>query len=183
MGANRSIPAHTMEYPLRHRGLTGAFRASSRRRPDALAALIAGLAAGALLFALLQVFAMSVFDEPFWRLPRMIAAMVRGPAAIEPDDEFDGMLVLIAAALWTSLSLLCSLALAYLLTDIPRSYAAWTGLAFGAALYFASFYGFTTLFPWFASYRTLDTFVAHILSGAAAALVYTATRRPPRRRR
>ena len=183
MSPNRSTPAHTMEYPLRHRGFTAAFRPSSRRRPDALAALIAGLLAGALLFAMLQVFAMSVFDEPFWRLPRMIAAMVRGPAVIEPDDEYDGALVLIAASLWTSLSLLYSLALAYLLTDIPRPYAAWTGLAFGAALYFANFYGFTTLFPWFAPYRTLDTFVAHILFGAAAALVYTAARRAPRRRR
>src|SRR5690349_24900602 len=96
--------AHTMEYRIRHRLLAGGFRAASRRRPNARSALIAGLIAGSLLFFLLQIFATTVFDEPFWRLPRMIAAMVRGPAAIEPDDEPDAALILIAVALWTSLS-------------------------------------------------------------------------------
>lgn len=176
------LAAHAMEYPIRQRTLVAAVRAPSRRRPDARAALIAGLAAGTLLLVLLQLFATSVFDEPFWRLPRMIAAMVRGPAVIEPDDELDAALVLIALLLWTSLSLLYSLALSCLLTDIPRQYAAFTGLAFGAALYFANFHGFTLLFPWFAPYRTLDTLVAHTLFGATAALIYTAIRRRPRRR-
>lgn len=173
----------TMEYRIRHRLPAGALSVASRRRPDARAALIAGLVGGMLLFILLQLFATTVFDEPFWRLPRLIAAMVRGPDAIEPDDEPDQALLLIAIALWTSLSLLYSLALACLLTDIPRQYAAWTGLAFGAALYFINFYGFTTLFEWFTPYRTLDTLVAHALFGATTALVYTASRRRTRYRR
>lgn len=172
-----------MEYPIRHpRTLVPALRAHARRRPSARAALAAGILAGILAFLLLQAFAVVVYDEPFWRLPRMIAAMVRGPAALEPDDDFDAALAAIAVGLWLALSSLYSLALACLIADMPRRYAAWMGIAFGAALYFVNFHGFTALFPWLAPLRTLDTLAVHALFGFVAARGYVALRRRPPRR-
>src|SRR5207244_1932016 len=131
-------------------------RGLPRRRIDAFAALVAGAIAGAVALVLLQLTAITVYDEPFWRLPRMVAAMVRGTAALEPDDEFDAALVAIGMLLFVALSLLYALALACLVADTPRRYATVMGIAFGVALYYANFYGFTAIFPWFAPHRTLD---------------------------
>ena len=147
------------------------------RRVNASAALAAGLLAGAVTLALMQVFAVTVYDEPFWRIFRMVAAMVRGPAALEPDDEFDAGIVAIGAMLHLALSLLYALALSCLVADTPRRYATVMGLAFGLALYYANFYGFTLLFPWFAPHRTFDTLIVHAIFGAIVARSYWTFRR------
>ena len=49
------------------------------------------------------------------------------------------------------------------------------GLAFGAALYVANFYGFTQIFPWLLELRTPDTLVAHAFYGLLLACVYKDT--------
>jgi hypothetical protein len=106
-----------------------------------------------------------VYDESPWKLFRMIAAMVRGPGALEPDDEFDGALVAIAVMLFMALALLYSLAFSAIMSDSPRRYSALIGVAFGVALYHVNFYGFTAIFPWFASLRTVDTLIVHAFFG------------------
>jgi cbb3-type cytochrome oxidase subunit 3 len=141
----------------------------------------AGLLAGVAAFALLQFLGMVIYDESTWKLPRMIAAMVRGPSALEPDDEFDAALVLIAMVLFFALSMLYSLALAALLSDSPRRYGALMGIASGIALYHANFYGFTAIFPWFASHRTIDTLVVHAFFGLLIVKTYWLFRDAERR--
>ena len=147
------------------------------RRVNAFAVLAAGLLAGAVTLALMQAFAVAIYDESFWRLFRLVAAMVRGPGVLEADDEFDAGIVAIGATLYLALSLLYALALSCLVADTPRRYAIVMGLAFGLALYYANFYGFTVLFPWFASHRSIDTLIVHAIFGVIVARSYWTFRR------
>jgi len=166
-----------IEVDIHRRGLGAHPEAVPRRRPSALAALEAGLLGAAIAFAVQQAFAVFIYDESFWNFFRMIAAMVRGPGALEPDDEFDAALFAIGLVLYVSLALLYSLALSALVADTPRRFAGIMGLAFGIALYYANFYGFTVLFPWFVSHRTVDTFLVHALFGVVVAKSYWMFRR------
>ena len=54
---------------------------------------------------------------------------------LEPDDEFDAALAVIALTLHYALAVLYSLALSRLVADTPRRYSAFIGIAFGIALY------------------------------------------------
>jgi hypothetical protein len=140
--------------------------------PSAPAALKAGFIAGTVALILLQLFAIAIYDESPWQLARMTAALVRGPGALEPNDEYDAALVAIGTLLHFSLALLYALALACVVAEAAPQHALLIGLAFGAALYFVNFYGFTALFPWFAPHRTIDTLLVHMVFGAIIATGY-----------
>ena len=151
------------------RTLGAAARTFARARPSAASALQAALFAGTVLLLVLEIIAVVAYDESPWKLLRMIAAMARGPQALEPDDEFDFAVVATGLTLFYSISMLYGLAAACVLTDSPRRHATILGIAFGFALYSANFHGFTALFPWFAAYRTIDTLVALALYGVLLA--------------
>ena len=76
------------------------------RLPPALPVIQAGLAAGAIALLLLQFAGVVIYEESPWKLMRMFAALARGPAALEPEDEFDAGLVALGAVLFFSLSAL-----------------------------------------------------------------------------
>ena len=164
------------ELSIPSRTLGAAARGLARARPSARASLQAALFAGTVLLLVLEFIGIVAYDESPWKLLRMVAAMARGPAALEPDDEFDFAIVATGLALFYALSMLYGLAIASLLTDSPRRHASVVGIAFGLALYSANFYGFTALFPWFAADRTIDTLVAHALYGFLLARAYCAFR-------
>ena len=157
---------------------THAMRAAriSRRRPQPIAALKAGLAAGAVALLLLQFIGVVIYDESPWKLMRMVAAMARGPEALEPDDEFDAAIAGIGALLFFALSMLYALALSPFAAEWPRRLAPAFGMACGAALYYVNFHVFTAVFPWFASYRTVDTFLVHVIFALALVRGYRAFR-------
>jgi hypothetical protein len=152
----------------------------SRRRPQPVAALQAGLVAGAAALFLLQFLGIVIYDESPWKLMRMIAAMARGPGVLEPDDEFNAAIVATGLALFFALSMLYALALSPFAAEWPRRLAPAFGIACGAALYYVNFYGFTAMFPWFASFRTVDTFLVHVVFGLALVRGYRAFRRRAR---
>jgi hypothetical protein len=137
----------------------------SRRRVCVSAAIQGGLVAGAVTLLLLQFFSIVVYDESPWKLLRMIAATVYGRGALEPDDEFDAAMVTTAVMLFMTLAVLYSLAFSAIMSDSPRRYSALIGIAFGVALYHVNFYGFTFLFPWFKSLRTVDMLIVHAFFG------------------
>jgi hypothetical protein len=147
-------------------------RAFARRRPDPVAALASGLIATVFVFLALQLISVVIYDESAWKLPRMVAALARGAGALEPDDEFDAAIVAIGAALFAALSLLYALCLCRIVADAPRRHAGLIGIAFGVALYYANFHGFTALFPWFVPLRTPDTLIVHALFGFIVAQGY-----------
>lgn len=160
------------EAGIQQRGMSARLRPLGRRRVDPVAALKAGLLGAGIALVLFQFIGIVVYEEAPWKFLRMVAAMVRGPGALEPDDEFDAGLVAIGLALHFALALLYSLALSVALADAPRRYGALIGMAFGIALYHANLYGFTAVFPWFTPYRTIDTFVVHVAFGLLVAKAY-----------
>jgi hypothetical protein len=99
---------------------------------------------------------------------------------LEPDDEFDGVVVLVALALYLATAALAALGVAALVKDMPGVLVPWIGLAFGVAMYSAIFFGVARLCPWLASLRGFDTLGSHMLFGTAAAVLYRylATIRP-----
>ena len=143
--------------------------ALTRPHPEVSSALWAGSFAGVFLLLALAFLSISIYDESPWKLPRMIAATIRGPAALEPAGEFDLVLVMLGVGVHFALTLLYAFALLGLIVDVKRWTAPYLGLAFGVALYFVNLYGFTQLFPWFAELRTADTLAAHAVFGLLVA--------------
>jgi hypothetical protein len=139
---------------------------------DFAAATISGVAAGTLCLLAMATLSTSLYDESAWKLPRMAAAVLAGPAALEPDDEFSVALVALGILVHFGLALLYGIVVATLVKDMPEAAAPWIGMTFGVAAYFANFYGFTQFFPWFAQLRTLDTLATHVLFGIVAATAY-----------
>jgi hypothetical protein len=162
-----SIPSRT---------LGAAARGFARARPSAAAALQAALFAGTVVLMAITFIGIVAYDESPWKFLRMVAAMARGPGALQPDDEFDFAIVAVGLTLFYALSMLYGLAIACLLTDAPRRHATVIGIAFGLTLYTANLHGFTALFPWFAENRTIDFVIAHALYGFLIARAYCAFR-------
>lgn len=166
-----------MQHPVASSSILGhAARQITRARPSAAAALQAGLFAGTAVLIVLEVLSVVGYDESPWKLLRMIAALARGPQALEPSDEFDAAVVATGLFLHYALALLYGLALACVLTDTPRRHANLLGVAFGVALYYGNLHGFTSIFPWFSEMRTVDTLVAYALFGFLLARSYVAFR-------
>ena len=164
------------ELSIQTRTLGAAARGLARARPSAKSALQASLFAATVLLVVMQFIAAIAYDESPWKLLRMVAALARGPGALEPGDEFEFAPVALGLTLVYAIAMLYGLALAVVLTESPRRFASLIGIAFGIALYCANFHGFTAIFPWFAEYRTIDTVVAHALFGLLLARGYCAFR-------
>src|SRR5207245_10109843 len=103
--------------------LEAAARGLARARPNAAAALQAALFAATVSLVLLVFIGIVAYDESPWKFLRMVAAMVKGRGALEPDDEFDFAVVAFGLALYYALAMLYGLAAAPLLGDCPRRYA------------------------------------------------------------
>jgi len=137
----------------------------------------AGLVAGSIALAAMIAISVAAYDESPWKLLRMMAAIVAGPAALAPADEPDGGIVVLGLGVHFALAVLYTAALRSVLRDVPREAAPLAGMAFGIALYAANLHGFTALFGWFEEMRTPDTFVAHLLFGLLAASLCPGRRR------
>ena len=164
-----------------HRTIAGLAARPRRALPSASAAIFAGLTAGIVALLLTEFIALTIYDESPWQIFRMMAAMVRGSAALEPADEYDAGIVALGLALHFGFALLYSLALSCVIAELPRAYAGLAGVLFGLALYYANFYGFASLFPWFGSHRTVDTLAVHAVFGFLVARGYWLFLPPSRR--
>lgn len=139
---------------------------------DASAAILAALAAGSVVLLAWLACSITIYDESPWKLPRMMAAMVVGPAALEPQEDLDIALVATGFALHFVLALAFGTLVALVVAGLREGAVAWAGAALGAALYALDLHGMTAFFPWFAPLRTPDTLAAHVLFGIVAATAY-----------
>lgn len=139
--------------------------AKRRERLDVGAAMGAGVFAGTLFLMMMLAFSAAIYGEPPTVLLRMIAATVRGPAALSADEQYDMAFATLGLTLHYAFAVLYALAFVGVMVECRRALAPWLGLAFGAFLYALNLHGFTMLFPWFADLRTLDTLVAHLVFG------------------
>lgn len=152
-----------------------------RRRPDWLAAVGAGLCAGAALSIEMAGVRLAQ-GRSVWELPRMTAALLLGPGAGPPPDGFDAALVLVSEGIHAALSIFYSFVVADAVCRLRARAAPLAGAAVGAVVYLVNLYGFTLLFPWFAQERGWAMFLGHLLFGATAAAVYKALETPVVRR-
>jgi hypothetical protein len=173
--------ASMVDFPLSEHVPADARSSAVLGRVHISAASIAGMVAASVTLGAMLMLAVLVYDESPWKLLRMMAAVVLGPDALEPDDDFSLAVVATGAMVHFALALLYSLAICGLVKDLPDAAAPWIGVAFGVGLYFANLYGFTHLFPWFAPMRTPDTLAAHAVFGIVAATTYRALASPASR--
>jgi hypothetical protein len=149
------------------------------RRPDWIAAAVAGFLAGAVLMVLEGLGSLwlgtSVAHGDPWLSSRMLAAMVLGSGVLESTGFSLGVVVL-ALVIHYLLGIVFGLMLAVLVTefhgDAKPGVMEFIGAAFGTLLYLFNFYIMSFAFPWFAQMRGWSTFMAHLVFGISAALLY-----------
>lgn len=154
---------------------------SMSKRINVKAAVSAGVIAGA-VFMMLEMIMVPVFmgGSP-WGPPRMIAAIAMGEGVLPPPAAFDAVIMMVAMLIHFALSVVLAFLFAFLLafTDQGRDVgmASGVGAVFGLVVYLISFYGLTTIFPWFASARSWVAIFAHIVYGAVLGWVYVSVAR------
>ena len=142
---------------------------------DARAAVYAGIAAGIAAGAV-QMVLWSIFTDAMpailYRDSRFAAAIVLGRVVLPPPASFDVQIMLIAAVVHFALAIVYARLLACLIADLRMSMSLLVGAAFGLCVYALNMYGFTAVFPWFASSRDWITAVTHLVFGVVLAAVY-----------
>ena len=140
-----------------------------------IAALGAGIAA-ALISTVVQVLLWSTLTDALpgilWRDARLAAAIVLGPAALDPPASFDAQIVLIATLVHFALSITYAITLSTIIRRLGIEWALIAGAVFGLALYAINLYGFTAFFPWFTVARDGITLMAHLAFGLSASAAY-----------
>jgi hypothetical protein len=156
-----------------------------RRLPDWPVAAVAGLAGGAVVMLLDLLWSVIIQDQSPWRMSYMIAAIPMGPSVLDvPGYTFDFGIVAVSLIAHYILGILFGLVLAAIMTPtrldatLPRALIA--GAVFGLCLHLFNFYGMVRFFPWFENLRGGATFVADIVFGIVAALLYWKLGRPDR---
>lgn len=145
-------------------------------RINAKAALWAAFIAG-ITFMMLEMIMVPVFmgGSP-WGPPRMIAAIGMGEGVLPPPATFDALIMMVAMVIHFTLSAILAFLFAFVLAFMARpptvGMAIGLGAVFGLVVYFVSFYGMTTVFPWFAMARGWVSIVAHLVYGAVLGWVY-----------
>ena len=126
------------------------------RQPDWLAAVVAGLAGGAVMMVLELLWTAATNEVGPWRASQLVAAMVLGPGVLFGivatgfgiDRQVPAMLVF--------------------------------GALFGALLYVFDFYGMVRFFPWFIEIRGWAMAIGNVVFGMVAALLYAKLERGER---
>lgn len=117
------------------------------------------------------------FPAALFRDARLTAAILMGRDVLPPPASFDPWIMLVAACIHFSLSIVYGVMVAIITSRTAAGIAISIGAGFGASLYVVNLYGFTAIFPWFAEVRGWITLAAHIVFGATAAATYKALER------
>lgn len=150
------------------------------RSPDLMAAAVAGFAAGAVLMVIELAWAAAFRSDALWRSPQLVAALTLGPYTTlhAPANVFDptivGVALLTHYALGSGFGIVLGAVIAGYHYDDDDSGLSLPviGALFGAVLYVVNFYGLTEAWGWFAEMRAWGTFVAHLVFGVTAAMLY-----------
>ena len=139
----------------------------------------AGLAAGA-AFILIQTFAGALFGGGGpGDAVRRIASVALGASVVPAGEPFTAIMFLAAAAVHIPLSLIYARVLGAIIDGLRPGLAVGAGALFGLVLYFANYYVFSGMFPWFVSARGPAALVSHLAFGMLAAGIYARLARRP----
>ena len=155
------------------------------RRPDWLAAVVAGLVGGAVLMVLELLWSAATNETGPWRASQLVAAIVLGPGVLETSAAtFHAGVVGTALVTHYALGIAFGLVFGVVATGfgIDRQMPATLlfGALFGALLYVFDFYGMVRFFPWFIELRDWAMGIEHLVFGMVAALLYTKLERGKR---
>lgn len=134
-------------------------------------AALSGFIAGAVFLILALVLVPVILGGSPWGLPRMIAAIVLGEGVLTPAT-FDTGIILMAVVAHFFLSVLYATIFALIFGRLQLGPALLAGLGSGLVLYLVNFYGFTGLFPWFATARNWVVILDHVIFGVVTAWSY-----------
>lgn len=153
-----------------------------RRQPDWAVAAVAGFAASALLMVLELLWGVMNGSAGPWRVPELIAALVLGPDALRhAPDAFNLNVVIVALGTHYVLGIMFGCILGYIIAgfqfDSSAELMIVVGAAFGALLYAFNFHGIAEFFTWLPELRGMSTFIAHLIFGITAAMLYWALER------
>jgi hypothetical protein len=147
------------------------------RQPDWLAAVVAGLAGGAVLMVLELLWSAATNETGPWRASQLVAAMVLGPGVLQTSAAFFQADV-VGTALVTHYALGIAFGVVFGIVatgfgiehQLPATLL--VGALFGALLYVFDFYGMVRFFPWFTELRGWAMGIEHLVFGMVAALLY-----------
>lgn len=142
---------------------------------DWVAAAVSGFAAGAVLMVLELLWGAFVSGDSPWRTSHSIAAILLGPSSLKASGFAIGNVVAAMAVhylLGIAFGIVLGAAISGYIEGWDLRELLPAGALFGAALYVINFYGMSAVFPWFATLRGWPTFVAHLVFGMSAALIY-----------
>ncbi|MGH6609925.1 MAG: hypothetical protein ACRECQ_06695 [Burkholderiaceae bacterium] len=145
-----------------------------RSTVDWKSAVWSGLIAGLVFLVLELVLVPLLQGGSPWGPPRMIAAIGMGKEVLPPPATFDLGIVLVAMLIHFVLAIIYGLILALIIHRMTTGMAIVAGAVFGLALYVINFYGFTSVFPWFAMARGGLSIFVHLVFGIVAAWLYKA---------
>jgi len=136
------------------------------------AAIWASIIAG-LVFAALEVAMVPLFKggSP-WAPLHMIGAIGLGPNAMASPDTFDVGIIATAVVIHMVLAVVYGVILAFIIAKLDTGMATLVGAAYGLALYYINFYGFTRWFPWFADARDWISIFTHLVQSGLMAYLY-----------
>jgi hypothetical protein len=110
-----------------------------------------------------------------WLVSHKIAAIVLGPDTLQSSDFSIGVVALALATHYV-LGIAFGIVLAAIIApfhfDSSTGMLVLVGAVFGALIYLFDFYGMAHAFNWFVDMRGWETFVAHLVFGITAALMY-----------
>lgn len=135
-------------------------------------AVWAGVIAAVVMLMLELIMNPLFLGSPIWGPPRMMAAILLGKGVLPPPASFSVEMLLGAMAVHGALSIIFAIILSFIIKKLSLTVAVLIGAIFGLALYFINFYGFTSIFPWFANARNWVQIVIHILFGIVSAWAF-----------
>lgn len=135
------------------------------------AAVSAGVIAG-LGFMMIEMAMLIMIGQSPWGPPRMMAAIILGGDVLQPPATFDMGIMAAAMAVHLPLSILYGLIFAAFVSRLSLWPALIAGAVYGMLIYAVNFYGMTSLFPWFAEARGIDSIIGHAMFGVILAAAY-----------
>jgi hypothetical protein len=138
-------------------------------------AVLAGIAAG-VVATLIQIALWWAASEPLpailFRDARLTAAIVIGRQVLPPPATLDWSIMLVATLVHFALSIVYGLTLSVFISRLSVPLSLLAGAVFGLFLYVINMYGFTFLFPWFATARDWITATTHVVFGLVIVAIY-----------
>lgn len=149
----------------------------AKRKPDWVAAIVAGLVAGAVAMVIDLLWTALLFGGNPWHTSYLVAAIVMGPDILQgPTQAFHLGVVTVALLTHYSLGMLFGVITAAIVTgfhyesSVPMLEI--IGGVFGIALYLFNFHAMASFFPWVVELRSWAYLIEHLIFGMTAALVY-----------